>query len=565
MQKIFRVMIIIAMLITAYLLILAWRDDYADAPAVDTVSETTTSVGADIPSTTGAAGDIPVQTLPVDNNTVANDAVTATPAKDTGLITVTTDRYDIKINPEGGDIVYAALKQYDATLDSDKPFVLLENNSNRVYVAQSGLIGPNGIDTAEGRAKYSHTANNYVMEAGQQTLSVPLTYKKDGVTVTKTFTFTENKYPIDISYQIQNASTQPWQGQLFAQLKRDDSKDPGMSDKGALSMATYLGGAWGTPDDPYNKLKFKDFNDGELAVSSDKGWVGVVQHYFVSAWIPENFTATFFSRETGDDYFIGFNSQPVNVAPNKQVTLDATLYAGPKVQSELKDVAVGLNKTVDYGLLWPISKILFAILDGIHKVIGNWGWSIIVLTILVKIALMWFSNKSYYSMAKMRAIAPRLAALKEEHGDDRMKMSQEMMAIYKEEKVNPMAGCLPILMQMPIFLALYWVLVESVELRHAPWILWIQDLSAMDPWFILPLLMGASMFVQQQLNPQPADPMQAKVMKFLPIIFTAFMLFFPAGLVLYWTVNNLFSMTQQYIVNKKVEEEQKRRTIKVLD
>ncbi|MBR5494606.1 MAG: membrane protein insertase YidC [Psychrobacter sp.] len=560
MQKIFRVMIIIAMLITAYLLILAWRDDYADAPAVDTVPKTATSVGADIPSTSGAAGDIPVQTLPVDTGAVA-----ATPAANTGLITVTTDRYDIKINPEGGDIVYAALKQYDATLDSDKPFVLLENNSNRVYVAQSGLIGQNGIDTAEGRAKYSHTANNYVMEKGQQTLSVPLTYKKDGVTVTKTFTFTQDKYPIDISYQIQNASANAWQGQMFAQLKRDDSKDPGMSDKGALSMATYLGGAWGTPDDPYNKLKFGKFNDGELTTTSDKGWVGIVQHYFVSAWTPENFTGKFFSRETGDEYFIGFNSQPVNVAPNKQVTLNATLYAGPKVQSELKEVAVGLNQTVDYGLLWPISKILFAVLDGIHKVIGNWGWSIILLTILVKIALMWFSNKSYYSMAKMRAIAPRLAALKEEHGDDRMKMSQEMMAIYKEEKVNPMAGCLPILMQMPIFLALYWVLVESVELRHAPWILWIRDLSAMDPWFILPLLMGASMFIQQQLNPQPADPMQAKVMKFLPIIFTAFMLFFPAGLVLYWTVNNLFSMTQQYLINRKVEEEQKRRTVKVLD
>ena len=560
MQKILRVMIIIAMLITAYLLILAWRDDYADAPAVDTVPKTATSVGADIPSTSGAAGDIPVQTLPVDTGAVA-----ATPAANTGLITVTTDRYDIKINPEGGDIVYAALKQYDATLDSDKPFVLLENNSNRVYVAQSGLIGQNGIDTAEGRAKYSHTANNYVMEKGQQTLSVPLTYKKDGVTVTKTFTFTQDKYPIDISYQIQNASANAWQGQMFAQLKRDDSKDPGMSDKGALSMATYLGGAWGTPDDPYNKLKFGKFNDGELTTTSDKGWVGIVQHYFVSAWTPENFTGKFFSRETGDEYFIGFNSQPVNVAPNKQVTLNATLYAGPKVQSELKEVAVGLNQTVDYGLLWPISKILFAVLDGIHKVIGNWGWSIILLTILVKIALMWFSNKSYYSMAKMRAIAPRLAALKEEHGDDRMKMSQEMMAIYKEEKVNPMAGCLPILMQMPIFLALYWVLVESVELRHAPWILWIRDLSAMDPWFILPLLMGASMFVQQQLNPQPADPMQAKVMKFLPIIFTAFMLFFPAGLVLYWTVNNLFSMTQQYLINRKVEEEQKRRTVKVLD
>ena len=560
MQKILRVMIIIAMLITAYLLILAWRDDYADATPVEATPNTATSVGADIPSTTGAAGDIPVQAV-----VTADNSVVAAPVKDAGLITVTTDRYDIKINPEGGDIVYAALKQYNATLDSDQPFVLLENDSNRVYIAQSGLIGPNGIDTAAGRANYSHTANSYAMEKGQQTLAVPLTYQKDGVTITKTFTFTQDKYPIDVSYKIQNQSASPWQGQLFAQLKRDDSKDPGMSDKGALSMATYLGGAWGTPDDPYNKLKFGNFSDGKLTATSESGWVGIVQHYFVSAWTPENFTGSFFSRETAGEYFIGFNSQPINIAANKQATLTATLYAGPKVQSELKDVAVGMNKTVDYGLLWPISKILFAILDGIHKVIGNWGWSIILLTILVKIALMWFSNKSYYSMAKMRAIAPRLAALKEEHGDDRMKMSQAMMGIYKEEKVNPMAGCLPILMQMPIFLALYWVLVESVELRHAPWILWIKDLSAMDPWFILPLLMGASMFIQQQLNPQPTDPMQAKVMKFLPIIFTAFMLFFPAGLVLYWTVNNLFSMTQQYLINQKVEKEQKHRTVKVLE
>ena len=560
MQKILRVMIIIAMLITAYLLILAWRDDYADATPVEATPNTATSVGADIPSTTGAAGDIPVQAV-----VTADNSVVAAPVKDAGLITVTTDRYDIKINPEGGDIVYAALKQYNATLDSDQPFVLLENDSNRVYIAQSGLIGPNGIDTAAGRANYSHTANSYAMQKGQQTLAVPLTYQKDGVTITKTFTFTQDKYPIDVSYKIQNQSASPWQGQLFAQLKRDDSKDPGMSDKGALSMATYLGGAWGTPDDPYNKLKFGNFSDGKLTAISESGWVGIVQHYFVSAWTPENFTGSFFSRETAGEYFIGFNSQPINIAANKQATLTATLYAGPKVQSELKDVAVGMNKTVDYGLLWPISKILFAILDGIHKVIGNWGWSIILLTILVKIALMWFSNKSYYSMAKMRAIAPRLAALKEEHGDDRMKMSQAMMGIYKEEKVNPMAGCLPILMQMPIFLALYWVLVESVELRHAPWILWIKDLSAMDPWFILPLLMGASMFIQQQLNPQPTDPMQAKVMKFLPIIFTAFMLFFPAGLVLYWTVNNLFSMTQQYLINQKVEKEQKHRTVKVLE
>ena len=355
MQKIFRVMIIIAMLITAYLLILAWRDDNADAPAVDPVAETAVTVGNDIPSSTSPSGDIPLETLPTSKNTPSVLAST-----DAGLITVTTDRYDIKINPEGGDIVYAALKQYDATLDSDKPFVLLENNSNRVYIAQTGLMGKNGIDTADGRASYRHKANNYVMEAGQQTLAVPLTYQKDGITVIKTFTFTHDKYPIDVSYQIQNTSAQPWQGQLFAQLKRDDSKDPGMSDKGALSMATYLGGAWGTPDDPYNKLKFKNFSD-EISVSSDKGWVGIVQHYFVSAWTPKDFTGKFFSSETGKDYYIGFRSQPVNIATNKQATLTATLYAGPKVQSELKDVAVGLNQTVDYGLLWPISKILFAL------------------------------------------------------------------------------------------------------------------------------------------------------------------------------------------------------------
>lgn len=564
MQKIFRVLIIIAMLITAYLLILAWRDDYANTPVTEVTAKSAVSVGSDIPSNEGTAGDIPVQITPT-GTVVGTDSPVSSSADGSDLITVTTDRYDIQINPEGGDIVYAALKQYDATLDSDQPFVLLENDNQRVYVAQSGLIGKDGIDTTAGRAKYQHSANSYVMSKGQKTLSVPLTYQKDGVTITKTFTFTENKYPIDVSYTINNNSAQSWEGQLFAQLKRDNSKDPGMSDKGALSMATYLGGAWGTPDDPYNKLKFGKFNDGDLAITSDQGWVGIVQHYFVSAWTPNNFTGQFFSRETGDDYFIGMNSQPIVLAPNKQTTLSATFYAGPKVQEELKDVAVGLNKTVDYGLLWPISKILFALLDGIHKIIGNWGWSIIALTILVKIALMWFSNKSYYSMAKMRAIAPRLTALKEEHGDDRMRMSQEMMAIYKEEKVNPMAGCLPILMQMPIFLALYWVLVESVELRHAPWILWIRDLSAMDPWFILPLLMGASMFIQQQLNPQPADPMQAKVMKFLPIIFTTFMLFFPAGLVLYWTVNNLFSMTHQYFVNKKVEAEQKNKPVRVLD
>lgn len=565
MHKILRVLIIIAMLITAYLLVLAWRDDYANPnKPVNSASQTTTTVAdnasGDLPNVTAASGDLPAATA---SGQATNGDVPQTgntpPVETKNLISVQTDRYDIKIDPQGGDVVYAALKQYNATLGSTEPFVLLENNNTRTYTAQSGLIGVNGIDTADGRAEYDYDKNSYVMEE-QDSLTVPLTYRQSDVTITKTFTFTKDKYPIEVSYNINNASTSAWQGQLFVQLKRDDSKDPGMEDKGALSMATYMGGAWGTPDETYNKLKFDNFNKDKLNVSSKEGWVAIVQHYFVSAWTPDNFTGQFFSRENQGNYLIGFTSQPLTVAAGKQNTLSATLYAGPKVQTELNEVAEGLNKTVDYGTLWPISKLLFTLLLSIHSLIGNWGWSIIGLTLLVKVILMWISGKSYYSMAKMRAIAPRLQALKEEHGDDRMKMSQAMMALYKEEKVNPMAGCLPMLMQMPIFLALYWVLVESVELRHAPWILWIQDLSSMDAFFILPIFMGVSMFVQQMLNPQPTDPMQARVMKLLPIIFTVFMLFFPAGLVLYWTVNNLFSMTQQYFMNKKVEKEQAMKT-----
>lgn len=556
MQKILRTLIIIAMLITSYLLILAWRDDYASVS--NQTSETTASSvnSHDIPSTAGhsAVGDIPAA-----QSTQANTVSTSKPAPTSQLIHVLTDKYDIKINPIGGDVVYAALREQANVLNGKDPFVLLEDNANRVYVAQSGLIGKDGIDTLQGRAVYTVASHQYQMQSNQTTLSVPLTYEKDGVTITKTYTFKQGQYPIEMSYTINNATDKPWQGQMYTQLKRDNSKDPGLADKGALGMATYLGGAWGTPDNPYNKLSFGSFDEESLNSSTKEGWVAIVQHYFVSAWIPQNYTANFFSREAGKDHIIGFTSSPVDVSANKQATLTATLYAGPKIQADLKPLATGLEQTVDYGIFWPISKFLFWVLDSLYKVIGNWGWSIIALTILVKIALLWIANKSYYSMAKMRVVAPRIQALKDEYGDDRMRMSQEMMKIYKEEQVNPMAGCLPVLLQMPIFLALYWVLVETVELRHAPWIGWIHDLSTMDPYFILPLIMGAAMYFQQMLNPQPQDPMQARVMRFLPIIFTVFMLFFPAGLVLYWTVNNLFSMAQQYIINRKVENEQKRK------
>lgn len=552
MQKILRVLIIIAILITSYLLVLAWRDDTMNAPKPTSVVTQTSNV--DVPNALSSGGtDVPVGDK---DALMVNEAAVKTITSN--LISVSTDRYDIRINPVGGDIVYVALKQYKETLDGSKYFVLLENDAGRTYVAQSGLIGQNGIDTAESRANYTSPHTNYEL-TGAGTLQVPLVYQKDGITITKTYTFKANEYPINLSYNINNTSNTTWQGQMYAQLKRDNSTDPGVENRGMMSMATYLGGAWGTPDDPYNKLKFSNFNDGDLNVISRDGWIAILQHYFVSAWTPGEFDGNFYSRTNGGDHFIGFNSPVVNVAPGTQQTLSATLYAGPKIQKELASVATGLEKTVDYGFLWPISKTLFAILEMLYKMIGNWGWAIIGLTLIIKIVLFWLSNKSYVSMAKMRAIAPKLQALKDKHGDDRMAMSQEMMQLYRDEKVNPMAGCLPILIQMPIFLGLYWCLVESVELRHAPWILWIRDLSAMDPWFILPIIMAGTMFVQQLLNPQPTDPMQAKMMKIMPLIFAVFMLFFPAGLVLYWTVNNLFSMVHQNWVNRRVEKQMQSR------
>ncbi len=545
MQKIFRTLIIIAMLITSYLLILAWQKDYG-GQAATTTAQTATSTSSDL---TPSTGDLPASTLAPTPNSAAN----------TGLISVSTDVYDIKINPVGGDVVYAGLKKYPKTLGSQESFAVLETDA-RTYVAQSLIGGANGIDTQAGRAVYTSPSQSYTLTG--DSLSVPLTYSKDGLTITKTYTFKQGGYPIHLTHTINNVSGKDFHGELFVQLKRDNSKDPGLADKGMMGIATHLGGAWGTQSEPYNKLKFKEFNDGDItqnAQNSQNGWVAMVQHYFVSAWTPNNYNPTFFSRASGNDNYIGYQT-PISVVNGKQITLEDTLYVGPKVQSQLAAVAPSLDKTVDYGIFWPISKPIFMLLQALYNIIGNWGWAIIVLTIIVKIALFWLSNKSYMSMAKMRAIAPKLEALKEKHGDDRMAMSQAMMALYREEKVNPMAGCLPILLQMPIFLALYWVLVESVELRHAPWILWIKDLSAMDPWFILPIIMMATMYFQQLLNPQPTDPMQAKMMKFMPLIFGVFMLFFPAGLVLYWTVNNLFSMAHQQFVNKRVEKAYKKIT-----
>ncbi len=581
MQQWARIAILGAMFVVAYLLILAWQKDYGHVePKVQQEAVAVSKdVSADLPNgqTATATTDVPQANIATTQQTTD-----ATAPVSQQLISVQTDLYHLWINPKGGDIVRIELLNHDKNIDSDDPFVMLESDAKRTYVAQSGLIGLNGPDSSRnGRPVYEFEKTTYSLADAKATqdkdgkavkvLTVPMVYKTtDGIEIIKTFTFKEGNYPVVVNHKVINRSAGAWQGQMFGQLKRDNSEDPGKSDQGIFTLGTFLGGAWGTPDEHYNKLKFANFSEEKLSVDAKDAWVAMVQHYFVSAWIPgdikltqgegQAFTAKLESRKSADDMnIIGFTSPTITVPAGTVAEVDATFYSGPKIQSELKDLAVGLNQTVDYGWLWPIAKLLFLGLQFFHGIVGNWGWSIILLTILVKLILWPLSSKSYRSMAKMRVIAPEMQRMKEEFGEDRMRFSQEMMALYKREQVNPLSGCLPLLLQMPIFLALYWVLMESVELRHAPWLAWIQDLSAMDPWFILPLLMGVTMYVQQSLNPQPADPMQAKVFKFMPIIFTVFMLFFPAGLVLYWICNNSITILQQGLINKSVEKDRVKR------
>lgn len=564
MQKWAKPFILIGMFITAYLLILAWQKDYGHlaADAVPTpVAQTAQPASVDIPSTSAVTTATPapnsdVPPMPVVTTAAVPAVVAPTPPSTQGLITVQTDMYRLHIDPKGGDVVRAELLNHLHAADTKQPFVLLEQGPSRVYTAQSGLVGADGPDAAAtGRPMYKTTQASYTLVKGQKTLDIPLTFDApNGVQIVKNFHLTEGKYPVVVSYKIINRGTAPWHGQMFGQIKRDNSVDPSKANQGMMGMATFMGGAWGTPEKLYNKLNFDEFQKEALNTTVKGGWVAVLQHYFVTAWVPDaSYSAVLSSRVSGNDNFIGFTAPLMTVVPGTEQNVSATLYVGPKVQENLKPLATGLEQTVDYGWLWPIAQLLFIGLQYIHGFLGNWGWSIILLTILVKMILFPLSAKSYRSMAKMKVIAPEMQRLKEEHGEDRMRFSQEMMALYKKEGVNPLSGCLPILLQMPIFMALYFVFMESVELRNAPWIGWITDLSSMDHWFVLPLIMGATMYFQQMLNPQPADPMQAKMMSLMPLVFTVFMLWFPSGLVLYWIVNNLLTIIQQKYVNRQIE------------
>lgn len=470
------------------------------------------------------------------------------------LVVVNTDVLQVTIDTLGGDIVEVQLLQHFTAMPDDNgaPFTLLNRSADSLYVAQSGLIGENGTDTAEGRPEFATASSSYNIGMSDS-INVDLTLNQNGVKIVKRFEFSAGDYSIGVKYLINNLTAEPWQGNFYGQIRRD-SKPPLVTSSGGVMP--FLGAAIREEDKNYAKYDFGDMEDESVRATIQGGWVAMVQHYFVSAWVPPAEDKNVFSlrKRSGKDlYLMDYTGQRISVAPGGSGEYRAQFYVGPKDQERLARLADYLDLTIDYGFLWMVAKPLFAGLKMIQSFVGNWGWSIILLTLVIKIALYPLSAASLKSMAKMRNLQPEMARLKELYGDDRQKMSQELMGLYKKEKVNPAGGCFPMLLQMPVFLALYWVLLESVEIRHSPWIFWIQDLSAKDPLFVLPILMGASMMLMQKLQPMPTDPMQAKVMQFLPIVFTFFFMIFPAGLVLYWTVNNLLSMAQQWFVNRQLQ------------
>jgi YidC/Oxa1 family membrane protein insertase len=473
-------------------------------------------------------------------------------------VLVTTDLLRVEIDTLGGDLRALYLLKYPLKLEAPENSVRLLNDAPPdLFVAQSGLIGREGV-WPNHKTPYRAAKTEYRLADGQDRIEAKLEWSgPEGVRVTKTYTFRRDDYLIDVTYSVHNGGKEAREIYLYNQLVRTQVAENG----GIFAvMPSYMGAVIYSPEKKYEKVSFSDMVDKRLQREIRGGWVAMLQHYFVGAWLPPAAESQQFYSDVheGARYVIGYQGlAPTRVAPGEMATLDARLYVGPKEQQRLAQLPEGLILTVDFGWLTVIAAPLFWVLEFIHRWVGNWGWAIILLTILIKLAFYPLSAASYKSMAHMRRVQPKLQGIKERHGHDRQKMNQAMMELYKIEKINPLGGCLPIVIQIPVFIALYWVLLESVELRQAPWALWIKDLSAPDPYYVLPVLMGASMFAQTWLNPQPLDPIQQKVMLAMPIMFTVFFLFFPAGLVLYWVAQNIFSIAQQWWITRAIEAKAK--------
>ncbi len=557
-----RSLLLITLAFLGFMIWQAWMQDHAPAPAP---TEQATTQQAQTPSavTSESGKDLPSAAAPAAEPAAISQQDQA-PAFDVGAtIHVVTDVLDLKISTKGGDLVDVKLPTYPVSLErKDEPFQLLHADPPP-YIAQSGLIHDriDGVDVNK-RAPTHHAQfvaenSSYVLADGAEKLLVPLTWVgEDGVKVTKTYTFTRGKFYVDVDYKVENQSATDWSAGAYTQLRHGPPKpQAGMFGARSYNGAAYYDG------EAYHKLPFEDMEEEPLNMTVKSGWVAVMQHYFISAWMPQ-------STETSNQlyskvihgggqtaYLIGMRSPSLSIPSGQTGELGARIYVGPKLQKELEKLYPGLELTSDYGIFTIFAKPLFWMLDKIHAVVGNWGWAIILLTILIKLAFFKLSATSYRSMAKMKKVAPKLASIKERYPDDKQRQQQAMMELYKTEKINPLGGCLPILIQIPVFVALFWVLQESVELRQAPWILWIKDLSLKDPYYVLPLLMGISMFLQNKLNPPQPDPMMQKVMMTMPIVFTVFFAFFPSGLVLYWVVNNILSIAQQWYITRGIEQE----------
>lgn len=553
-----RLFLYMALGFISLLLYQTWLADYAPTPVPQEVSAV--EPGADAAANLVAQSeDLPA--IPTQSDSPASQNTTASPAANiesevvaTGSrIVVDTDLVSAVIDTNGGSIVSVSLDKYPVSIDEpETPFVLMSDDPSKFLIAQSGLqSGIEGVSAPTHKSIYVGAQESYTLEGDSSVLRVPLVWEADGVKVTKTYVFNNDNYQISVEYLAENNSGKPWSASQYYQLQRK----PVTSNESSQFVRTYTGAVISTEEERYQKVDFDDIEDENLSVQNTGGWVAMIQHYFGGAWIPPATSSNRFYTihlKSVNRFIVGMNSNLVTVADGSTGSFGATAYIGPKVQDYLKEVAPHLELTVDFGWLTILAQPLFWLLKKIHSFVGNWGWAIILLTCLIKLFFYPLSQASYKSMARMKKLQPKLASLKERHGDDRAKMGQATMELYKKEKVNPLGGCLPMIVQIPVFIALYWMLLESVELRQAPWMFWIKDLAIKDPFYIMPVIMGITMFIQQKLNPAPVDPIQAKVFMFLPLVFTVFFAFFPAGLVLYWIVNNTLSIAQQYYITRYV-------------
>jgi YidC/Oxa1 family membrane protein insertase len=551
------------LLLLGYMMWVEWQKDYGPAPQPKTPDTSAPAAQQDLPDPfqepSRAVGEATPEDLPVPQSdpTQATEATPdESPARE--LIKVRTDVLEVFIDPVGGTVVSAALLDYPVKQKQpDNKVLLLEPTGDHMFIAQSGLLSqgeaPNHTST------YRSARSEYHLAAGADPLEVPLEWvSENGVRVTKTLTFRAGRYDIDVRYRVLNGSGSTWTGSRYDQLQRTVPGDEESAGFTHPERYSFFGIGFYNPEDKFEKVAFDDVADEPYRVTAQEGWLAMIQHYFFAAWIPPADEETTYTTQaiTGGGWprYIARSVSPARqVASGAEQEFSSRLYLGPKLQDEIPDIAPGLEYTVNYGIFTVFSKPLFWLMEKIHGVVGNWGWAIVILTILIKAAFFKLTEAQYRSTARMRKLQPRIEQLKERYGDDRQRMSQAMMEMYKKEKVNPLGGCLPILVQIPIFIALYWVLLESVELRQAPFILWIDNLSVRDPYFVLPLLNAAFMFATQRLTPMVGmDPLQQKMMTAMPIVFSIMFAFFPAGLVLYWATNAGLSLAQQYYITRKI-------------